>query len=217
MSDQFQMISDIEREVAYTQRMIGRSALSEPVMNAMREVPREAFVPAAERRFAFNNGPLPIGCGQTISQPYIVALMTDLLEVDDSGVVLEVGTGSGYQAAVLSRVAKQVYTEEIIETLYQQASGTLSRLGYDNISCRCDDGYNGWPEHAPYDAIVVTAAAVDIPPPLIEQLKPGGRLVIPVGHPYDYQNLIVVEKEHTGEVSKKNILGVAFVPLTRSQ
>jgi protein-L-isoaspartate(D-aspartate) O-methyltransferase len=217
MSDQFQMISDIEREVAYTRRMIDRSALSEPVMNAMREVPREAFVPDAERRFAFNNGPLPIGCGQTISQPYIVALMTDLLEVDDSGVVLEVGTGSGYQAAVLSRVVKQVYTVEIIETLYKQASETLSRLGYGNISCRCDDGYNGWPEHAPYDAIMVTAAAVDIPSPLIEQLKPGGRLVIPVGRPYDYQELMVVEKSHTGEVIEKNILGVAFVPLTRSR
>jgi protein-L-isoaspartate(D-aspartate) O-methyltransferase len=217
MSDQFQMISDIEREVAYTRRMIGRSALSESVMNAMREVPREAFVPVEERRFAFNNGPLPIGCGQTISQPYIVALMTDLLEVDDSGVVLEIGTGSGYQAAVLSRVVKQVYTVEIIETLCKQASETLSRLGYDNISCRCDDGYNGWPEHAPYDAIMVTAAAENIPVPLIGQLKPGGRLVIPVGRPYDYQELIVVEKSHTGEVSHKNILGVAFVPLTRSR
>lgn len=211
------MISDIEREVAYTRNMIGRSAFSESVMNAMRQVPREVFVPEEERRFAYDNGPLPIGCGQTISQPYIVALMTDLLELDADAVVLEVGTGSGYQAAVLSRVAKQVYSVEIIETLSLRAAATLAELGYGNVSCRCVDGYNGWPEHAPYDAIMVTAAAVDIPPPLIEQLKPGGRLVIPVGHPYSYQELILVEKSETGEVSERMVLGVAFVPLTRSE
>ncbi|MBW9265650.1 MAG: protein-L-isoaspartate(D-aspartate) O-methyltransferase [Candidatus Thiodiazotropha sp. (ex. Lucinisca nassula)] len=216
MSDQLQMISDIEREVAYTRHMIGRSAFSGPVMQAIREVPREAFVPAAERRFAYDNGPLPIGCGQTISQPYIVALMTDLLEVDEGAVVLEIGTGSGYQAAVLSRVVKHVYTVEIIETLAMQATETLASLGYDNVSCRCIDGYFGWPEHAPYDAVIVTAAAQEIPPPLIEQLKPSGRLVIPVGHPYGYQDLIVVDKSRSGEVSEKSILGVAFVPLTRS-
>jgi protein-L-isoaspartate(D-aspartate) O-methyltransferase len=216
MSNQLKMISDIEREVAYTRNMIGRSALSESVMKAVREVPREAFVPAAERPFAFDNGPLPIGCGQTISQPYIVALMTDLLEIDESATVLEVGTGSGYQAAVLSRVARQVYTVEIIETLAKQASETLERQGYDNVSCRWVDGYYGWPEHAPYDAIMVTAAAAEIPQPLIEQLKPGGRLVIPVGRPYDYQELVVVEKSGSGEVSKRSVLGVAFVPLTRS-
>ncbi len=217
MSNQHSMISDIEREVAFTRNMIGRSTLSEPVMKALREVPREAFVPAAERSFAFNNGPLPIGCGQTISQPYIVALMTDLLEIEASAVVLEVGTGSGYQAAILSRVANWVYTVEIIETLAKQATETLERLGYDNISCRWVDGYDGWPEHAPYDAIMVTAAAAEIPPPLIEQLKPGGRLVIPVGRPYGYQELIVVEKSGCGEVSEKSVLDVAFVPLTRSE
>jgi protein-L-isoaspartate(D-aspartate) O-methyltransferase len=217
MSDQFQMMSDIEREVANTQYMIGRSALSEAVMNAMREVPRDSFVPIAERRLAFNNGPLPIDCGQTISQPYIVALMTDLLELNSSSVVLEVGTGSGYQAAVLARVVKQVYTVEIIETLYIQASDTLARLGYNNIACRCVDGYNGWPEHAPYDAIMVTAAAEDIPAPLIKQLKQGGRLVIPVGRPFSYQDLVVVQKNYMDEVSKKNILSVAFVPLTRNR
>jgi protein-L-isoaspartate(D-aspartate) O-methyltransferase len=216
MSDQLKMISDIEREVVYTRNMIGRSALSESVMKAIREVPREAFVPLAERPFAFDNGPLPIGCGQTISQPYIVALMTDLLEIDANAVVLEVGTGSGYQAAVLSRVAQRVYTVEIIETLARQAAETLERLGYDNVSCRWVDGYNGWPEHAPYDAIMVTAAAAEIPPPLIEQLKAGGRLVIPVGRPYDYQELVVVEKSGSGEVDKRSVLGVAFVPLTRS-
>ncbi|MEJ2612314.1 MAG: protein-L-isoaspartate(D-aspartate) O-methyltransferase [Candidatus Thiodiazotropha sp.] len=216
MSNQHNMISDIEREVAFTRNMIGRSALSEPVMKAVREVPREAFVPVAKRPFAFDNGPLPIGCGQTISQPYIVALMTDLLEIEANAVVLEVGTGSGYQAAVLSRVARWVYTVEIIETLANQATETLERLGYDNVSCRWVDGYYGWPEHAPYDAIMVTAAAAEIPPPLIEQLKPGGRLVIPVGSPYGYQELIVVEKSGCGEVSKRSVLGVAFVPLTRS-
>lgn len=216
MSDQSQMIRDIEREVAYTRQMIGRSVLSESVMNAIRQVPREAFVPETERCFAYDNGPLPIGCGQTISQPYIVALMTDLLEVGDDAVVLEVGTGSGYQAAVLSRVVKQVYSVEIIETLSIQATATLQKLGYHNVSCQCVDGYLGWPEHAPYDGILVTAAAVEIPTPLIEQLKPGGRLVIPVGPPYDYQDLIVVEKSQTGEVREKMVLGVAFVPLTRS-
>ncbi|MEW8040711.1 MAG: protein-L-isoaspartate(D-aspartate) O-methyltransferase [Candidatus Thiodiazotropha endolucinida] len=216
MSDQLQMISDIEREVAYTRHMIGRSAFSGPVMQAIREVPREAFVPAAERRFAYDNGPLPIGCGQTISQPYIVALMTDLLEVGGDAVVLEVGTGSGYQAAVLSRVVKQVYSVEVIETLSLQATETLQKLGYENVSCRHADGYHGWPEHAPYDGILVTAAAVDVPAPLVDQLKPGARLVIPVGQPYGYQELIVVEKSQTGGVSEKTILGVAFVPLTRS-
>jgi protein-L-isoaspartate(D-aspartate) O-methyltransferase len=216
MSDQLKMIRDIEREVAYTRNMIGRSALSESVMKAIREVPREAFVPAEERPFAFDNGPLPIGCGQTISQPYIVALMTDLLEIEENAIVLEVGTGSGYQAAVLSRVARQVYTLEIIETLAKKATERLEKLGYNNVSCRWVDGYYGWPEHAPYDAIMVTAAAAEIPPPLIEQLKPGGRLVIPVGRPYDYQELVLVQKSGSGEVSKKNVLGVAFVPLTRS-
>ncbi|MCG7878086.1 MAG: protein-L-isoaspartate(D-aspartate) O-methyltransferase [Candidatus Thiodiazotropha taylori] len=216
MSNQLQMISDIEREVAYTRHMIGRSALSGAVMQAIREVPREAFVPAAERRFAYDNGPLPIGCGQTISQPYIVALMTDLLEVGEDAVVLEVGTGSGYQAAVLSRVVKRVYSVEVIETLSLQATETLQKLGYENVSCRHADGYHGWPEHAPYDGILVTAAAVDVPAPLVDQLKPGARLVIPVGQPYGYQDLIVAEKSQTGEVSEKTILGVAFVPLTRS-
>ncbi|MES9971269.1 MAG: protein-L-isoaspartate(D-aspartate) O-methyltransferase [Candidatus Thiodiazotropha sp.] len=216
MSDQFQMVRDIQQEVAFTRRMIGRAALSESVMQAIRDVPREAFVPESERRFAYDNGPLPIGCGQTISQPYIVALMTDLLELDADAVVLEVGTGSGYQAAVLSRVAGQVYTVEIIDTLAMRAAETLAELGYDNVSCRCVDGFHGWSEHAPYDAIMVTAAALEIPPPLIEQLKPGGRLVIPVGRPFDYQQLILVEKSHSGEVSERVVLGVAFVPLTRS-
>jgi protein-L-isoaspartate(D-aspartate) O-methyltransferase len=215
MTDREQMLQDIEREVDYTSRMIGRTAFDQRVMDAMREVPREAFVPESERRFAFDNGPLPIGEGQTISQPYIVALMTDLLEAADDGSVLEVGTGSGYQAAVLSRVVARVYTVEIIESLCQRAEETLRQLGYDNVECRCGDGYHGWPEHAPYDGILVTAAAPHVPKPLVDQLKPGARLVIPVGQPYSYQELMVVEKTVTGEVRQHNVLGVAFVPLTR--
>jgi protein-L-isoaspartate(D-aspartate) O-methyltransferase len=217
MSDQLQMISDIEREVAYTRKAIGRSTLSERVMNALRTVPRDAFVPEAERLFAFNNSPLQIGCGQTISQPYIVALMTDLLQIDDSAIVLEVGTGSGYQAAVLSQLVEQVYTIEIIETLAHQAAKVLHECGCNNVACRCGDGYHGWSEHAPYDAIIVTAAAEQIPPPLIEQLKPKARMVIPVGPPYDYQELVLIEKQRSGEVSSTHVLGVAFVPLTRSR
>ena len=215
MTDREQMLRDIEREVEETRRMIGRAAFDPRVMSAMRNVPREAFVPEYERRLAFENGPLPIGCGQTISQPYIVALMTDLLEADADASVLEVGTGSGYQAAVLSQVVGRVYTIEVIEALSLRASQTLRRLGYGNVECRCGDGYHGWPEHAPYDGILVTAAAPHIPPPLVEQLKPGARLVIPVGPAYGYQELMVVEKSPAGEVRERIVLGVAFVPLTR--
>ncbi|MCU7843731.1 MAG: protein-L-isoaspartate(D-aspartate) O-methyltransferase [Candidatus Thiodiazotropha sp. (ex Monitilora ramsayi)] len=214
MSSREQMIRDIERELDGTRNLVGRSAFSEPVMNALQEVPREAFVPLSERRLAYNNGPLPIGCGQTISQPYIVALMTDLLDVDAESVVLEVGTGSGYQAAVLSRVVSQVYSIEIIEALSQRASEVLRRLSYDNVVCRCSDGYLGWPEHGPYDGILVTAACREIPQPLVTQLKPGARMVVPVGPAFSYQDLVLVEKSDEGEVSERKILGVAFVPLT---
>ena len=209
------MLRDIEREVQLTRSMIGRDRFARRVMSAMREVPREAFVPEEERRFAFENGPLPIGCGQTISQPYIVALMTDLLDVGEDAVVLEIGTGSGYQSAVLSRVVKQVYSVEIIEPLSMRARETLESLGYDNVACRCADGYHGWPEHAPYDGILVTAASPSIPQPLLEQLKPAARLVIPVGQPYSYQQLLVVEKGGQGQLQEKPVLDVAFVPLTR--
>jgi protein-L-isoaspartate(D-aspartate) O-methyltransferase len=209
------MLRDIERELQLTRRMIGRDRFADQVMSAMREVPREAFVPEEERRFAFENGPLPIGCGQTISQPYIVALMTDLLDVGEESVVLEIGTGSGYQSAVLSRVVKQVYSVEIIEPLSLRAQETLAALGYDNVNCRCADGYHGWPEQAPYDGILVTAAAPSIPRPLVEQLKPGARLVIPLGEPYSYQQLMVVERDENGLLLEKPVLDVAFVPLTR--
>ncbi len=215
MTDRGQMLRDIEREVRLTRKMIGRDRFSEAVMTAMREVPRESFVPESQRRFAFENGPLPIGCGQTISQPYIVALMTDLLDADATSTVLEIGTGSGYQAAVLSRVVRQVYSVEIIETLSRHAQETLQQLGYDNVECHCADGYHGWPEHAPYDGILVTAATPEIPAPLITQLKPGARMVIPLGWPYSYQELMVVEKDAAGTVREKSVLGVAFVPLTR--
>jgi protein-L-isoaspartate(D-aspartate) O-methyltransferase len=217
MNGQRQMLRDIERELQLTRHMIGRDRFSERVMAAMREVPRDHFVPEAERRFAYDNGPLPIGCGQTISQPYIVALMTDLLDVGETARVLEIGTGSGYQSAVLSRVVKQVYSVEIIDALSKRAQITLQTLGYDNVAYRCDDGYQGWREHAPYDAILVTAAAPEIPAPLLEQLKPAARLVIPVGQRYSTQELMVVEKSAAGGFSARGVLGVVFVPLVRSE
>lgn len=207
------MIADIEMEVEYTRSMIGKKALDPRVMEAMREVPREAFVPQELKAFAFDNGPLPIGHGQTISQPYIVALMTDLLQPQPDHTVLEIGTGSGYQTAILSRLVKQVYSIEVVPELSQTAQAVFKKLHYDNIECRIGNGAEGWPEHAPYDGIIVTAAATHIPEPLVEQLKPGGRLVIPVGLPYMHQELMVVEKDDSGEIHTRDILGVAFVPL----
>ena len=207
------MLDDIEREVSYTRKMIGRDAFAKKVMTAMEQVPRNEFVPKAYLAGAFDNGPLPIGHGQTISQPYIVALMTDLLELDDDDTVLEIGTGSGYQTAVLSLLCKQVYTIEYVPALADAAKARLDRLGYHNIESMAGNGYDGWPEHAPFDAIIVTAAASHIPKPLIEQLKPGGRLVIPVGRPHLYQELTLVEKDEDGEIDIRDVLGVAFVPL----
>jgi protein-L-isoaspartate(D-aspartate) O-methyltransferase len=207
------MIADIEREVAFTRGMIGRARFAHTVMEAMRTVPRDAFVPEELKPFAFDNGPLSIGHGQTISQPYIVALMTDLLELAPHHSVLEIGTGSGYQTAVLAELAQQVYTVELIAALGEAAAKRLGKLHYSNIEFRIDDGYEGWPEHAPYDGIIVTAAAAYIPPALTEQLRPGGRLVIPVGQPYQHQELVVVEKDEQGETHTREILGVAFVPL----
>ena len=207
------MLAEIEGEVTYTRRMIGKSELDPRVMAAMGEVSREAFVPPDLIRFAWDNGPLPIGHGQTISQPYIVALMTDLLQLEPDHIVLEVGTGSGYQAAVLAQLVKKVFTIEHIQALGDASAALLKSLGYSNIECRTGNGYDGWPEHAPYDAIIVTAAASHIPPALIEQLKPGGRLVIPVGLPYMSQELMLVEKDEQGEIHSRDILGVAFVPL----
>ena len=207
------MLAEIEREVTYTSRLIGKSKLDPRVMAAIGNVSREAFVPPDLIRFAYDNGPLPIGQGQTISQPYIVALMTDLLQLEPDHIVLEVGTGSGYQAAVLSQLVKKVFTIERIEELGNTSATLLKSLGYSNIECRTGNGYDGWPEHAPYDAIIVTAAASHIPQALIEQLKPGGRLVIPVGLPYMAQELMLVEKDDEGGIHTRDILGVAFVPL----
>jgi protein-L-isoaspartate(D-aspartate) O-methyltransferase len=211
------MLRDIESEVRYTRCLIGKDALDARIMQAISRVPRNEFVPAALQAEAFRDGPLPIGHGQTISQPYIVALMTDLLELDGEAVVLEVGTGSGYQAAVLAELVQQVFSMEIIADLALAAGQRLERLGYRNVRVRTADGYQGWPEQAPFDGILVTAAATHIPPPLVEQLKPGARLVIPVGLPYMSQQLMVVEKDTAGATSTRDILGVAFVPLTRGE
>ena len=207
------MIADIEAGVAQTRSLIGRKQFSERVMAAMRRVHREDFVPDNMRYAAFRDGALPIGHGQTISQPYIVALMSDLLELDEDSIVLEIGTGSGYQAAILSCLARQVYSVERIEALAQAAQQRLADLGYDNVETRCGDGYRGWPEKAPFDGIVVTAAAPYIPPALSEQLKPGGHLVIPVGLPYRHQELMLVTKNQAGEIHSTDLLAVAFVPL----
>lgn len=215
MRPEQRMLEDIEREVDYTRSLLGKDALDARVMAALKDVPRHAFVPEERRDAAYDNGPLPIGHGQTISQPYIVALMTDLLAPEPDDVILEIGTGSGYQAAVLSRLVWQVYSLEIIESLATSARERLARLGYANVEVRAGDGYHGWPGHAPFDGIVVTAAAPAIPEPLIEQLKPGARLVIPIGRPDGDQKLMLVEKTIDGRVEKRSVLGVAFVPLTR--
>ena len=214
MSGIQRMLADIQAEVAFTRNMIGRDALDPRVMDAMRRVPREQFVPLHLRPAAFSNGPLPIGRGQTISQPYIVALMTDLAAPRADSVVLEVGTGCGYQAAVLSLLAKRVYSMEILPELARNAAQRLQRLGYTNVEVRAGDAWSGWPEQAPFDAILVTAAAPEVPPPLLAQLAPGGRLVIPLGPPHGYQELCVLDKDSGGAVSQRRVLGVAFVPLT---
>jgi protein-L-isoaspartate(D-aspartate) O-methyltransferase len=208
------MLRDIEDEVAYTHHEIGKDALDARVMAAIAKVPREQFIPPSGRLYAFVNGPVPIGHGQTISQPYIVALMTDLVAPRADSVILEVGTGSGYQAAVLAEIVRQVYSVEIIPALAAAAGEVLARLGYANVLVRNADGYQGWAEHAPFDGILVTAAAPHIPPPLVEQLKPGGRLVIPIGVPGRVQQLKVIEKLADGSVQSRDVLRVAFVPLT---
>ncbi len=207
------MLADIRAEVAYTRQMIGREALDGRVMRAMAEVPRDAFVPDEMQAAAFDNGPLPIGQGQTISQPYIVALMTDLLAPQAAHCVLEIGTGSGYQTAVLARLCATVYSIERVPSLARQARERLARLGYDNVRIRNGNGYAGWPEHAPYDGIIVTAAAPYTPQALIEQLKPDGRLVIPVGQPHAAQRLMLFERDSRGHTTHHAVLGVAFVPL----
>jgi protein-L-isoaspartate(D-aspartate) O-methyltransferase len=207
------MLADIESEVAFTRHFIGKNKLAPEVMAAMRNTPREEFVPDELQPYAYDNGALPIGQGQTISQPYIVALMTDLLQPQQDHKVLEIGTGSGYQTAVLSQLVNMVYTIEVIKELGKAAAERLQRLNYTNIKTRIGNGYQGWAEYAPYDGIIVTAAASHIPQALIAQLKPGGRLVIPVGLPYMRQELMLIEKDYESNTHVKDILGVAFVPL----
>ncbi len=209
------MLEAVRESVLESAGYTGIAALSDSVMDAMGAVPREAFVLPEYRDQAYRNTPLPIEAGQTISQPLIVALMTEMLDPQPGDVVLEVGTGSGYQAAVLSHLVKHVYSVEIVAELAASASELLKKLDYKNVTVRAGDGYAGWPEHAPFDGIIVTAAAEQIPPPLLKQLKPGGRLVIPVGEHWGSQELMIVEVDSSGAVSKQSVLPVRFVPLTR--
>ena len=190
---------------------------SPQVLEAMRAVPRHVFVPAIRRGYAYADSPVPIGHGQTISQPYIVAFMTELLEVTPESKVLEIGTGSAYQAAVLAHLTPHVYTVEIIEPLAVRAQETLRAQGYTQVQCLQADGYHGWPEHAPYDRIIVTCAAGHLPPPLWEQLKSGGRIVIPIGGPKELQHLVVVTKTTEGKRRSRRVMPVRFVPLTRGK
>src|SRR6186997_1103921 len=207
------MVETIVALTRETAAETGRASLDSRVLTAMNKVPRHRFVPVDQEPNAYADRPLPIGYGQTISQPFIVALMTDLLRVQPDHVVLEVGTGSGYQAAVLARLVRRVHTIEIVPALAQSAGARLQRLGYDNVATRSGDGYYGWEEAAPFDGIIVTAAASQIPPPLIQQLKPGGRMVIPLGAPFALQHLVLVERDAEGRVTTRQLLPVAFVPL----
>lgn len=184
------------------------------VRQALRTVPRHAFVPENVKRQAYADSPLPIGHGQTISQPYIVAVMTELLELTAESKVLEIGTGSGYQAAVLAQLTPHVYSIEIVEALAERARRTLREQGYETVKLRNGDGYHGWPEAAPFDVIIVTCAAGHLPPPLWEQLKPGGKIVIPLGGTFSVQRLVVIEKDDDGQRHSRSIMGVRFVPMT---
>ena len=209
-----QMVAEIAAMARTTEREVGRARFSDPVMRAMAKVPRHRFVPQEAAHSAYRNRPLPIGQGQTISQPYIVALSTELIDPKAHHVVLEVGTGSGYQAAVLAELVKRVYSIEIVEPLGREAAALLSALGYENVDVVIGDGYQGRPDKAPFDGIIVTAAAPSIPAPLVQQLKPGGRMVIPVGPQHGAQELTLIEKTADGTVLTKVILPVRFVPLT---
>jgi len=208
------LVDVIRQDVRDTSLYLDQEALDPRVMAAIGKVPRHEFVPAAQRNRAYTNRPLPIGYGQTISQPYIVALMSDLIKPQPDDRVLEIGTGSGYQAAILAELTGQVYSIEIVEALGKQATERLPELGYDNVTVRIGDGYYGWEEHAPFDAIVVTAAASHVPPPLVAQLKPGGLMVIPIGSRFLTQQLVLIEKRPGGEIITRQILPVKFVPLT---
>jgi len=207
MVDEVQYYATLARDT-------GEDALNEEVIASLGTVERHEFVPSRQKPFAYDNRPLPIGHGQTISQPYIVALMTDLIKPDPDDVVLEIGTGSGYQAAILAKLVKQVYSIEIIEALADESATRLERLGYDNVTTKLADGYYGWEEHAPFDAIVVTAAASHVPPPLVQQLAPGGRMIIPIGGRFMTQQLLLLEKTTNSEIITRQVAAVRFVPLT---
>jgi len=208
------LLDEIANDAVQTANYTGRGFFSSKVMTALGKVDRRRFVPDDLVNSAYGNYPLPIGKGQTISQPYIVALMTDLLDLNVGDRVLEVGTGSGYQAAVLAELVSQVYSVEVVETLGSQARAKLQDLGYKNISLKIDDGCLGWPEYAPYDAIIVTAAPEKIPEALSQQLKPGGKMIIPLGQAYAAQELMLAEKHVDGSLITREVLPVRFVPLT---
>ena len=208
------LLDEIEREYRFTSGYTGRMQPAPKVIDALSRVPRHEFVPEHEKIFAYENYPLPIGHGQTISQPYIVALMTDLLDLDADDRVLEVGTGCGYQSAILSLLAREVYSVEIIEPLATEATNRLQRLGYSNVTVRHSDGYHGWPEKAPFDGIIVTATAEEVPTPLIAQLAANGRLILPLGRSGGAQQLTLISKDDRGRISERFVLDVAFVPLT---
>jgi protein-L-isoaspartate(D-aspartate) O-methyltransferase len=207
-----QMVAEIAAETIYASAHLGKAALDGRVMEVMGKVPRHEHVPIELQPYAYANTPLPIGCDKTISQPFIVALMTDLLDLHADDTVLEIGTGLGYQAAVLAELAGKVYSVEIIEELAAQAKGRLGRQGYTNIAFKLGNGYYGWPEHAPFDKMIVTAAPDLIPAPLLGQLKAGGRMVIPAGLP-EAQQLLLVEKDRQGRVTTKEVLRVRFSQL----
>jgi protein-L-isoaspartate(D-aspartate) O-methyltransferase len=216
-AERAQMVEVVERHADHSGGALGGEALDPAVLDVMKDVPRHAFVPEEVQDEAYEDRPLPIGYGQTISQPFIVALMTDLLDLEEGDRVLEVGTGSGYQAAVLSPLAERVYSIEIVPELGRTAEVALEATGYRNVETRVGDGYYGWPNQAPFDGIIVTAAASHVPPPLIEQLKPGGRMIIPVGAAFASQQLMLVAKTGDGKIRTRQILPVRFVPLTGEQ
>jgi len=202
-----------ERERMVKTQIASRNIKDPNVLSALRTVPRHSFVRQGDLGRAYSDQPLPIGLGQTISQPYIVAYMTEALKLDPNDKVLEVGTGSGYQAAVCAEIAAEVYTIEILEELAQSAGKKLKQLGYHNVSVRAGDGYYGWPGHGPFDVVIITAAAIMVPPPLVEQLKPGGRMILPLGSPYGPQTLILVIKDLEGNIKSMSLLPVRFVPM----
>ena len=203
-----------ERDAMVAGQLKTRNIIDPNVLKAMQVVPRHAFVSPSEQSRAYDDMPLPIEYGQTISQPYIVAFMTQALQLDPNSRVLEIGTGSGYQAAICAEIAKEVYTIEIVEGLAKSAAERLKELGYPNVSVKYGDGYFGWDEHAPYNAIIGTAAAGRVPQPLIEQLRANGRMIIPVGNPDGFQELIIYTKDKEGNIRKQSVLDVRFVPMT---